>query len=119
MAQCFGLVSAMPTLSSAQIELVTLYNPLARQMPNFRLCQVSGIVVNYWRSRLTPHPFMLVRWRHKCYHSSSVVFLFSSGATLRSAVPDVSQPHIGGFVRRPDTPTEISLPEVPNKEVEL
>ena len=54
MAQCFGLVSAMPTLSSAQIELVTLYNPLARQMPNFRPCQVSGIVVNYWRSRYPP-----------------------------------------------------------------
>jgi len=45
-----------------------------------------------------PYTFMLAKWRHKCYHSSSIVLLFSSGATLLSAVPDVSQPYIGGFV---------------------
>jgi hypothetical protein len=119
----------MPTLSSTQIEPVTLYHLLTRQIPN--LASTNGLTnlpslpsleqrceLTFFASTL--YTFILARWHHKRCHSSSVFFLLPNGVNPCSAVPDRSRHYIGGFVvNRPGASMEIFLPGVPDKEVEL
>jgi hypothetical protein len=126
----FGLVYSLPDWCSKRIEPVTLYHLLARNIPSIstskappKLPSLPSLEQRYGLAAIlasTLYTFMLARWHHKRYHSSNVLFLFPSGTSQVDAAPNLSQPYIGGFtVSRPDTPTEISLPGVPNEEAEL
>lgn len=129
-AESFGLVYSLPTWSSARLEPITLYHILSKEIPKSAaghtptpIPSLPNLEQRYELAAIlasTLYTFMLARWHHKRFHSSSVLFLFPSSASPLTAMPDLSKPYVGGFVvSRPDAPTEISLPGVPAKNAGL
>ena len=132
---CFGLVSTLPESTSRSIEPITLHHLLSRNIPSAR-ANTSGQGVGipnlpnpptlHQRYELAAnlassfYTFRLVRWYHKRFHSASVILCYPKNSTLQNAVPDYSHPYIGGFAAsRPNSLTEISLPNFLNNDAQL
>ena len=68
----------------------------------------------------TLYTFMLTRWHHQRYHSSSIYFSYSQDASVQKNAADLSKPFIGGFsVSRLDALNEDTFEGVMTAESEV
>ena len=118
-AHCFGLVSEIPNWSSIIEQPMTLHSLLSRDfssaLPSLeKKYKLAAILAS------TLYTFMLTRWHHKRYYSSSIYFLFSKSADNQNSGPDLSKPFVGGFaVSRPDAPNEDTFEGTMTTESEI
>lgn len=121
--KCFGLILEIPDWASNTHEPVTLHDLLSRLVYGLPCRALPSLQTKYELAATlasTLYTFMLTRWHHKRFHSSSIFFLRRWDADPKYAFPDLTKPYIGGFaVSRPDAPNEDTFPGMTASETEL
>ena len=112
-------MSRLPDWSSLIHGPVTLHQLLSRNVP----AQLPSLDTKYELAAIlasTLYTFMLTKWYHKRYNSSSVYFLSHKDVGDQKGAVNLSEPFVGGFsISRPDALNEDTFEGTMTPELEI